>query len=88
MVLSEREAGRSLTSAAARGDTDEVRRVLDDCRVHPDTVNEFGKTALQVKAGWADILLGLPFWKSPTLQSTHLACLCNFKPGTGCQLVS
>ncbi|KAL7890828.1 cyclin-dependent kinase 4 inhibitor D [Colossoma macropomum] len=48
MVLSEKEAGRRLTSAAARGDAAEVRRVLEDCRVHPDTVNEFGKTALQV----------------------------------------
>ncbi|XP_066519734.1 cyclin-dependent kinase 4 inhibitor D [Hoplias malabaricus] len=48
MVLSEKEAGRSLSSAAARGDTAEVRRVLQDGRVHPDTVNEFGNTALQV----------------------------------------
>lgn len=48
MVLSEKEAGRSLTSAAARGDAAKVRRILEDSRVHPDTVNEFGKTALQV----------------------------------------
>ncbi|XP_067115789.1 cyclin-dependent kinase 4 inhibitor D [Osmerus mordax] len=48
MVLSQYDAGRSLTTAAARGDTSEVRRMLEECRVHPDTVNEFDKTALQV----------------------------------------
>lgn len=48
MVLSEKDAGKGLTAAAAKGNTDEVRRMLDGCRVHPDTVNEFGKTALQV----------------------------------------
>lgn len=48
MLINGKEAGRSLTSAAARGDAAEVRRILEDCRVHPDTANEFGKTALQV----------------------------------------
>ncbi|XP_026989323.1 cyclin-dependent kinase 4 inhibitor D [Tachysurus fulvidraco] len=48
MVLSESDAGKSLTAAAAKGDTAEVRRLLEDRRVHPDTRNEFGKTALQV----------------------------------------
>ncbi|XP_076871910.1 cyclin-dependent kinase 4 inhibitor D [Brachyhypopomus gauderio] len=48
MVLSENDAGKRLTSAAAKGDVAEVRRMLEECRVHPDTVNEFGKTAIQV----------------------------------------
>lgn len=48
MVLSQNDAGRGLTAAAAKGDTAEVRRLLEECRVHADTVNEFGKTALQV----------------------------------------
>ncbi|KAK3575325.1 hypothetical protein QTP86_024738 [Hemibagrus guttatus] len=48
MVLSESDAGKSLTAAAARGDAAEVRRLLEERRVHPDTRNEFGKTALQV----------------------------------------
>ncbi|KAJ8001705.1 hypothetical protein DPEC_G00172230 [Dallia pectoralis] len=48
MVLSQSDAGRSLTSAAARGNTEEVRKILEECRVPADTVNEFGKTALQV----------------------------------------
>ncbi|XP_012694315.1 cyclin-dependent kinase 4 inhibitor D [Clupea harengus] len=48
MVLSENDAGKGLTTAAAKGNTAEVRRMLEECRVHPDTVNEFGRTALQV----------------------------------------
>lgn len=48
MVLSETDAGRSLTVAAARGKAAEVRRILEECGVHPDTRNEFGRTALQV----------------------------------------
>lgn len=40
---------RVLTGAAARGNLGEVRRILEECRLHPDTVNEFGRTALQVK---------------------------------------
>ncbi|XP_030638678.1 cyclin-dependent kinase 4 inhibitor D [Chanos chanos] len=48
MVLSENDAGKNLTAAAAKGNVAEVRRMLEECRVHPDTVNEFGKTALQV----------------------------------------
>jgi len=48
MVLSQMDAGRALTSAAAKGNTDDVRRILEECRVHPDTLNEFGRTALQV----------------------------------------
>ncbi|XP_077426219.1 cyclin-dependent kinase 4 inhibitor D [Vanacampus margaritifer] len=39
---------RGLTAAAARGNLGEVRRILEECRLHPDTVNEFGRTALQV----------------------------------------
>lgn len=49
MVLRESDAGKSLSSAAAKGDTAEVRRLLEENRVHPDTKNEFGKTALQVQ---------------------------------------
>ncbi|KAG7281630.1 hypothetical protein CRUP_019142 [Coryphaenoides rupestris] len=48
MVLSQMDAGRALTSAAAKGNTGDVRRILEECRVHPDTLNEFGRTALQV----------------------------------------
>ncbi|XP_022046310.1 cyclin-dependent kinase 4 inhibitor D [Acanthochromis polyacanthus] len=48
MVLSQMDAGKALTTAAARGNTGEVQWILEECRVHPDTVNEFGRTALQV----------------------------------------
>jgi len=40
--------GKSLSTAAAQGNVDSVRRILQDHRVEPDTLNEFGKTALQV----------------------------------------
>lgn len=50
MVLSEMDAGKALTAAAARGNADEVQRILEECRVHPDTPNEFGRTALQVSS--------------------------------------
>ncbi|KAG7459512.1 hypothetical protein MATL_G00211430 [Megalops atlanticus] len=59
MVLSERDAGKNLSTAAARGKVQEVRRMLEEHRVHPDTLNEFGKTALQV------MMMG----------STNVACL-------------
>lgn len=49
MVLSQMDAGKALTAAAARGNTGEVQRILEECRVHPDTLNEFGRTALQVR---------------------------------------
>ncbi|KAG7236762.1 hypothetical protein INR49_029530, partial [Caranx melampygus] len=48
MVLSEMDAGKALTAAAAKGNTSEVQRILEESRVHPDTLNEFGRTALQV----------------------------------------
>ncbi|KAM4603427.1 cyclin-dependent kinase 4 inhibitor D [Polymixia lowei] len=48
MVLSQIDAGKALTAAAARGNSGEVQRILEECRVHPDTLNEFGRTALQV----------------------------------------
>ncbi|KAG9335931.1 hypothetical protein JZ751_003488 [Albula glossodonta] len=48
MVHSETDAGKNLSAAAARGKVAEVRRMLEEQRVHPDTVNEFGRTALQV----------------------------------------
>lgn len=44
------DAGTALTAAAAKGNADEVQRILEECRVHPDTPNEFGRTALQVSA--------------------------------------
>lgn len=49
MVLSQMDAGKALTAAAAKGNTSEVQRILEECRVHPDTRNEFGRTALQVR---------------------------------------
>nr|XP_015210234.1 PREDICTED: uncharacterized protein LOC102682241 isoform X2 [Lepisosteus oculatus] len=49
MVLEETDAGKRLTSAAAGGRLAEVRRLLQDQRLPPDTVNEFGKTALQAR---------------------------------------
>ncbi|XP_056136842.1 cyclin-dependent kinase 4 inhibitor D [Lampris incognitus] len=48
MVLSQIDAGKALSSAAAKGKMSEVQRILEECRVHPDTLNEFGRTALQV----------------------------------------
>lgn len=49
MVLCQMDAGKALTAAAAKGNTGEVQRILEECRVHPDTRNEFGRTALQVR---------------------------------------
>lgn len=49
MVLSQMDAGKALTAAAAKGKTSEVQRILEECRVHPDTLNEFNRTALQVR---------------------------------------
>ncbi|KPP59601.1 cyclin-dependent kinase 4 inhibitor D-like [Scleropages formosus] len=37
-----------MSAAAATGDVRALRRLLEERRVHPDTANEFGKTALQV----------------------------------------
>uniref|UniRef100_W5MM23 Cyclin-dependent kinase 4 inhibitor D n=2 Tax=Lepisosteus oculatus TaxID=7918 RepID=W5MM23_LEPOC len=47
MVLGDPDAGKMLSAAAARGDLLGVRRMLQK-GVHPDTPNEFGRTALQV----------------------------------------
>lgn len=52
MVLSQMDAGKALTAAAAKGNTGEVQRILEECRVHPDTLNEFGRTGLQVRSAW------------------------------------
>ncbi|KAG8441342.1 hypothetical protein GDO86_006901 [Hymenochirus boettgeri] len=48
MLLQETSAGDRLTSAAARGDLLEVKKLLQHDRIHPDCLNRFGKTALQV----------------------------------------
>ncbi|XP_050968805.1 cyclin-dependent kinase 4 inhibitor D [Labeo rohita] len=48
MVLDGFGCGKSLSAAAAQGNVEAVRRILQDHRVEPDTLNEFGKTALQV----------------------------------------
>ncbi|XP_059123406.1 cyclin-dependent kinase 4 inhibitor D [Peromyscus eremicus] len=48
MLLEEVLAGDRLSGAAARGDVQEVRRLLHRELVHPDALNRFGKTALQV----------------------------------------
>ncbi|CAH2273084.1 cyclin-dependent kinase 4 inhibitor D [Pelobates cultripes] len=48
MLLQETSAGDRLTRAAAQGDLSEVRRLLHQERIHPDCLNSFGKTALQV----------------------------------------
>ncbi|XP_064237951.1 cyclin-dependent kinase 4 inhibitor D isoform X1 [Aotus nancymaae] len=52
MLLEEVCAGDRLSGAAARGDVQEVRRLLHRELVHPDALNRFGKTALQVRPGW------------------------------------
>lgn len=49
MLLEEVRAGDRLSGAAARGDVREVRRLLHRELVHPDALNRFGKTALQVR---------------------------------------
>lgn len=51
MLLEEVLAGDRLSGAAARGDVQEVRRLLHRELVHPDALNRFGKTALQVRPG-------------------------------------
>ncbi|XP_061888350.1 cyclin-dependent kinase 4 inhibitor D-like [Entelurus aequoreus] len=61
MVFSQMDAAKALTFAAAKGSLGEVQRILEECRLHPDTVNEFGRTALQVmmmgNSKVADVLL-------------------------------
>lgn len=51
MLLEEVRAGDRLSGAAARGDVQEVRRLLHRELVHPDARNRFGQTALQVRPG-------------------------------------
>lgn len=51
MLLEEVRSGDRLSGAAARGDVQEVRRLLHRELVHPDALNRFGKTALQVRPG-------------------------------------
>lgn len=53
------DAGKALAAAAAKGRTAEVQRILEECRVPPDTLNEFGKTALQVTSAPANTLYTL-----------------------------
>ncbi|XP_040271766.1 cyclin-dependent kinase 4 inhibitor D [Bufo bufo] len=48
MLLHETSAGDLLTRAAAQGDLAEVKRLLYQERIHPDCLNRFGRTALQV----------------------------------------
>ncbi|XP_018417896.1 PREDICTED: cyclin-dependent kinase 4 inhibitor D [Nanorana parkeri] len=48
MLLQETSAGDLLTRAAAQGDIEEVRRMLHQEKIHPDCLNHFGRTALQV----------------------------------------
>lgn len=59
MLLEEVRAGDRLTGAAARGDVQEVRRLLHRELVHPDALNRFGKTALQVRPGQLGVRAGL-----------------------------
>lgn len=61
MVLSQMDAGKALTAAAAKGNTSEVQRILEECRVHPDTRNEFGRTALQVRTSFPDVVIHNPY---------------------------
>lgn len=60
MLLEEVRAGDRLSGAAARGDVREVRRLLHRELVHPDALNRFGKTALQVRPVWLAAGPGLP----------------------------
>lgn len=69
MVLSQMDAGKALTAAAAKGNTGEVQRILEECRVHPDTRNEFGRTALQVSGEPGNRGTGEP----DTFHTTHTA---------------
>jgi len=64
MVISQMDAGKALTAAAAKGSTSEVQRILEECRVHPDTLNEFGRTALQVSTEPPEILMPVSYlWR-------------------------
>lgn len=60
MLLEEVRAGDLLSGAAARGDVQEVRRLLHRELVHPDVLNRFGKTALQVRPGRPAARTGIP----------------------------
>lgn len=73
MVLSQMDAGKALTAAAAKGNTNDVQRILEECRVHPDTVNEFGRTALQVMMMGNSKIASLLLEKGadPNIQDKH-----------------
>ncbi|KAF6717971.1 Cyclin-dependent kinase 4 inhibitor D [Oryzias melastigma] len=73
MVLSQMDAGKALTAAAAKGNASEVQRILEECRVHPDTRNEFGRTALQVMMMGNSKIAGLLLEKGadPNVQDKH-----------------
>uniref|UniRef100_A0A7N8XCH2 Cyclin-dependent kinase 4 inhibitor D n=2 Tax=Mastacembelus armatus TaxID=205130 RepID=A0A7N8XCH2_9TELE len=73
MVLREMDAGKALTAAAAKGNNGEVRRILEESRVHPDTLNEFGRTALQVMMMGNSKIASLLLEKgaNPNVQDRH-----------------
>ncbi|XP_053712759.1 cyclin-dependent kinase 4 inhibitor D-like [Synchiropus splendidus] len=73
MVQSQMDVGKALTAAAARGDTAGVQRILEDSRVHPDTLNEFGRTALQVMMMGSPQIARLLLKKgaNPNVQDRH-----------------
>lgn len=73
MVLSQMDAGKALTAAAAKGNTSEVQRILEECRVHPDTPNEFSRTALQVMMMGNSKIASLLLEKgaNPNVQDRH-----------------
>lgn len=50
MVFIEMDAGSALTTAAAKGNTTEVQKILEERRIHPNALNQFGRTALQVRS--------------------------------------
>lgn len=67
------DAGKALTAAAANGSTSEVQRILMECRVPADTLNEFGRTALQVMMMGNSKIAGLLLEKGadPNVQDNH-----------------
>lgn len=67
MLLEEVRVGDRLSGAAARGDVQEVRRLLHRELVHPDALNRFGKTALQVRPGWPGQRRGRGAQRGPRL---------------------
>ncbi|XP_076026450.1 cyclin-dependent kinase 4 inhibitor D [Genypterus blacodes] len=73
MTKGEMKAGDALSMAAATGNAARLKQLLDGTGVHPDTLNEFGFTALQGMMMGHDMIANLLLEKgaNPNVQDHH-----------------